>query len=772
MPLHTTVGQLLVNSVLPEDMQDHSRSLDSKAITKLLQEVADKHPDKYAKVLQRLHVVGHQAALASGGMSFGLEHLSKAPAAKLLETDLRRKSKAIYADSRTTDEQKDKSLVEMLLAHHKPLEDSVMQESEAEGNPLFRQVASGAKGKAMNLKSLRGMDLLYVDHRDRPIPIPILRSYSQGLTPVEYFAGSFGTRKGLIDLKMATPDAGFLSKQLVQATHRLVVTGHDHPEWDGSLRGLPVEANDPDNVGALLAHDVGGYKRGTVLTPKILSDLDSKGSKRILVRSPATFGSPDGGIYASDVGIREKGRLPPRGDFVGIAAAQALSEPLAQAAISSKHSGGVVGAGKNVGGYKLINQFVQVPKTFQGGAAHSQADGRVQAVQPAPQGGTYVTVDGQRHYVGQGFEIKVKPGDTVEAGDVLSSGWPNPSEIVKHKGVGEGRRYFIDSMRQAYKDAGIGAHRRNIELVARGLIDHVRMSEPHDDYLPDDVVPYNRLEHSYRPREGHDVLAPQRAAGMYLERPVLHYSIGTKIRPSVVKNLQEFGVQNVLAHKEPPPFQPEMIRGMENLAHDPDWMTRFLGSYLQKNLLKGTYRGAISSEKGTSYVAPLARGQDFGRTGLTQGWKDLDGPGATPAPTVPMGGRDMRVQGPKMPWDTIKTSAVPAPAPAPQPPQPVKQPQQVKFTATIPEQPQAPAAPQPQGNVMGMVNSMRGMSPQQFAQFASGPGRPLMQAAGPAMGLPGLAMMMHYFTTRPGETDYNQVFKRPQPAQPPAAPPA
>jgi hypothetical protein len=55
---------------------------------------------------------------------------------------------------------------------------------------------------------------------------------------------------------------------------------------------------------------------------------------------------------------------------------------------------------------------------------------------------------------------------------------------------------------------------------------------------------------------------PDRALGKYLERPVLHYTIGTKVRPSVLKELKEFGVKEVVAHADPPPFEPEMIRGM------------------------------------------------------------------------------------------------------------------------------------------------------------------------------------------------------------------
>jgi hypothetical protein len=141
----------------------------------------------------------------------------------------------------------------------------------------------------------------------------------------------------------------------------------------------------------------------------------------------------------------------------------------------------------------------------------------------------------------------------------------------------------------------------------------VRLTEEHGHYSPDDVVQYSRLERDWQPRDGAKEKAPNEAMGHYLEAPVLHYSIGTKIRPSVVKRLSQFGVKSVLVYHQPPPFEPEMVRGMENLTHDPDWMTRFLGSYVKKNFLKGVARGDISDEAGSSYVPSLARGADFNR---------------------------------------------------------------------------------------------------------------------------------------------------------------
>jgi len=74
-----------------------------------------------------------------------------------------------------------------------------------------------------------------------------------------------------------------------------------------------------------------------------LKHLKRLGKNRILVRSPLVGGSPSGGIYARDVGIRETGKLPGRGEQVGLQAAQALSEPISQGQLSAKHSGGVAG---------------------------------------------------------------------------------------------------------------------------------------------------------------------------------------------------------------------------------------------------------------------------------------------------------------------------------------------------------------------------------------------------------------------------------------------
>ena len=620
MSTRATIGQLLVNDTLPEKYRDYARVMDSKSVQKVLQDIAENDPDSYRDTLKRMFDVGRDVSYKTGGFSFGLDSLSTSVAARKAMIEINSKVKQIQADPNLDDKAKNDKIISVVMGYQQPLEKAIMEESKNEHNPLALQVLSGSRGKPSNLKSLRGGDLMYEDHRDRAIPIPVLNSFSAGLTPAEYFAGSFGARKGVVDTKFSVQHSGFFSKQLNQLGHRLIITAHDSDDENYVRdRGMPVDVDDSDNEGSLLAIAASGYPRNTLLTPKVLRDMQSNGVKRIVVRSPVASGSPDGGLYARDVGIRERGGLPGVGDFVGISAVQALSEPISQGTLSSKHSGGVAGS-KSVSGFKVLNQLIQSPKQSPYWSAHAQLDGRVDSIRPAPAGGQFITIKNTPHYVGPETALNYKVGDEVEAGDVLSEGVPNPAEFVKYKGIGEGRRQFVNSFRKYMSEAGLGNHRRNIEILSRGVINHVKLSEPTGEYMPDDVVPYDLFERSWQPREGHRVADIRSAKNKYLEKPILHYTVGTRVTPNVSKELNEFGIKDVTVHDEPPPFEPYFMRGMDNLQHDPDWMTRMLGSNLQKGTLKSVWSGGVSDESGTSFVPSLAKSVGFGHGGVIRGF--------------------------------------------------------------------------------------------------------------------------------------------------------
>ena len=273
-----------------------------------------------------------------------------------------------------------------------------------------------------------------------------------------------------------------------------------------------------------------------------------------------------------------------------------------------------------VKGYDLINQMVQGPDSFKDAAAIAHQDGIVQKIHPAPAGGTIIDVSGIEHFVPQGLNPTVQPGDRVEEGQQMSEGIPNPAELIQHAGIGDTRMRFVEEFKKAFANEGLKASRRNIELLARGLLNHVRVTDvegPEGSFM-DDVLEYNTLEHDYKPRTGSQRIAPQQAVGKYLESPVLHHTIGTKVTPGMIRGLKEAGIPDVLVHDDVPSFQPEMIRAMETLTYSPDWRVRLGGSYLQRGILEGVHRGRESS-RGVSYIPALAESADFGKDLTTKG---------------------------------------------------------------------------------------------------------------------------------------------------------
>jgi len=614
LPKPTTLARHRIAEALPEELRQEDRVLDGKTLMELQSYLARNYPDQYKDILHRLNQIASESQGSRGGVSPSIRHLRESKAWRARKEKLRKEIQAIYRNPKLDLKQK-QAFVQARLTELSPvLTQEVFDEADVEDNPFAWIVKSGMKGKPANVNNLLGSPLQFTDPKGRIIPVPVLSGYAKGLKPSEYWAASYGTRKGLIDTKMSVADSGWVAKQLQQIAHRAVVTDDDDPDTlQDESRGLPVDVSDEDNIGALLARSVGGYKKNTIITAKVLRDLKRQGIERMLVRSPLVGGPQDGSIYSRDVGVRETGRLPVRGENPGVTAAQALGEVLSQGSLSSKHNSGVAGQTSGaVGGFKAINQLIQSPKESVHWAAHAKSDGLVQKIVDAPQGGQFVFINNEHVYVPAGVDLKVKPGDIVEAGDILSGGLPNPATVVEYKGIGEGRRYFVRTLMETLQDSGIRANRRNVELVARGLVNHVELDEEMDTYVPGDRVPYNMLEKYYQPREGAKECDVASAIGKYLERPILHYTIGTKIRPSVVKELQAFGLgDKVLAHDNPPTFRPRMIRGAAIAQNDPDFLASMYGSGIKSRLMTAVHRGHSANPQGTSYVSGVIGDPNF-----------------------------------------------------------------------------------------------------------------------------------------------------------------
>lgn len=613
MTMRGTAGQLAVNSILPEDMRDYARVLDAKGIDEVARTLAERHPDKYRDVMHKLSKLGGDTSYYEGN-SFGLRHLTTSAVAKKHVGSVRKAIRQIAGMKGLTREQRQDLIYKAVGKISGSLGSDVMAEALENDNPIAVWANSGARGKMTELNQMIGAPLLVTDSRGKPVPIPVLKNYSDGVDAAELFATAPGVRHGYTQLKLGTPKSGYFGKQLANLAHKLLVSDEEPPEGVG----YEVDTSDPDNEGAVLARDYGDYKRGAILSPRMLKKLRSQHEK-ILVHSP--IASPAlNGIPRVAVGLREKGVIPGKGENVGIPAAQAVSEPLSQAMISSKHLGGIVAAGGAKGtsvetqsAFTKFERMANIPKSYGEYAPTLEADGVVEKIYEAPQGGQYVTVAGKDYWVPRGQELKVKRGDMLEAGDVLSDGLPNMSMVARHKGIGEGRRKVVEYARDILKGGNVKHNRRNLEILARGMLNHVKITSTDQrlGYLPDDTVEYDKLAATYTPRPGSKLMDIGMAGGQYLEAPVMHYSIGTRITPNVAKHLKASGVAQVHAHKDVPEFEPDMQRAVDSLAADEDWMVNMAGFNLERNFQKGLQAGKGTRLGGPSYIPDMARGVDF-----------------------------------------------------------------------------------------------------------------------------------------------------------------
>lgn len=614
----TTVGNLLINDALPEDMRRQQHTLDKGGVHKLMMELAEKHPEQYKEVLQKLSDVG-KTTVWTEGLSLSLAALRRSKAKERVLAPARAQIREIIDRDDLDHEQRREAIAEVLLPVSTELKDALMEEAREERNPILAQIESGARGSPGLFSSIRGADLLATDQQDRFIPLPLMHSYAEGYTPAEYFAASYGQRKGALDVKMATADAGFLNKQLVNAAHRQVIT-HEEPRMARLPTGLPVDTADRDNIGAVLAVDIEGYPSGTVIDDEILQDLQDKDVDEILIFSPLTEISEDGGISAMAAGRRQRQGFHQVGDNVGIPAAQAIGERLSQGALESKHSAGVGGKASR-SGFEYINRLIQSPETFPESGPLAEKDGMISQVEEAPQGGHYITVGDDRYYAPAGVEVTVKPGDKVEQGDDLTDGVPHPNQLVRLRGMGEARREYTKHLYEALKNSGVKPHRRNVESVVAGLLNWAKVTSPDGigDHIYDDVVPYGSLMSNYKPRPTAQQLPIGKLRGKYLEEPVLHYTPGTRINKRMIDRLERYGIKDVYAHDEEPDFEPMMVRGLLSVYHDPDWRTRLSGFYTARAFQKSLHRGAVSDTHSTSFVPALGQATDFGKNLETMG---------------------------------------------------------------------------------------------------------------------------------------------------------
>lgn len=282
-----------------------------------------------------------------------------------------------------------------------------------------------------------------------------------------------------------------------------------------------------------------------------------------------------------------------------------------QVLANSKHGSGMGGVKKQdpqgedqPTGFDSVQRMLLAPRVFPGGAVLSSVDGRVTQIRKAPQGGHFITVGTTTMYSPVARTVTAKVGDVVEAGDMLTNGVPNPMEVVKYKGIGQGRHYFTRKLSQILPKTGAGTLRRNLEEFSRAMINKVRITD--DDgfagYYPGDLVDYDDIQDKWQPRDDSKETSLKDSVGKYLQKPVLYYTIGTRITPSIIKKLQKYDQKTLITNENPPPFAPQFVPSKQFVMQDKNWLPRLSGERLKETLFDAARKGITDRYDSPSFV--------------------------------------------------------------------------------------------------------------------------------------------------------------------------
>ena len=249
--------------------------------------------------------------------------------------------------------------------------------------------------------------------------------------------------------------------------------------------------------------------------------------------------------YGVDMSTRE---LVAANEPVGVIAAQSLGEPGTQLTLDTKHGSGVAGSGAIARGLPRVEELLEArpPKgqayiTPIDGVVEVWEDGNHYVAQIAPnagaverfpiEDGTVAVKDGESVKAGAALikkgrkviakaphdgnaqitkdavivvaaatapvrieipgdaEMLVKSGDSVLAGDRLTSGSLNLQDMMKYKGIEATERYIMNDVLNVYAAQGHEISPKHLEILVRQMFSRVQIVDPGDsEFVSGDVI--------------------------------------------------------------------------------------------------------------------------------------------------------------------------------------------------------------------------------------------------------------------------------------------
>ncbi|MBR3523928.1 MAG: DNA-directed RNA polymerase subunit beta' [Bacilli bacterium] len=378
-------------------------------------------------------------------------------------------------------------------------------------NPICIMMDSKARGDMGSYTQLVGMRGLFSKPNGQSEEIPVISSFSEGITVSEFFLSTHGTRKGAVDTALKTADAGYLTRRLVDVAQDIIVKSDDC----GTENGVMVEAfiNDKDGTVVETLYDriLGRYtskkvvdpetkevicERNTYINENLADKIIKAGITAVPIRTVLTC-REDHGVCRKCYGRNlATGTIVEEGETVGIMAAQSIGEPGTQLTMRNFNSGGVAGGDDITQGLPRVQELFE-SRNPKGKACISEINGQVSEIEEGNGNFTvYVKndVETKKYTTNYGAKLCVEKGQDIKAGDKITFGAINPKELLAVTDPLTAQNYILLEIQKVYRSQGVDISDKHVEIMAKRMISKIKIINSGDSYfLPGTMVNYNKF---------------------------------------------------------------------------------------------------------------------------------------------------------------------------------------------------------------------------------------------------------------------------------------
>ena len=487
----TSIGRIIFNNVLPEDHQFVNYVVNKKEIGRLIEECSNRYDvSDMPAILDGLKNAGYHYA-TKAGITVSVFDATMPPNKAELLAAADAKVDAIdedYEMGLMSPEERHKQVVDIWNDTTEEIGEAMAANFD-QYNPIYMMADSGARGNIKQIRQLAGMRGLMGNTKGGTIDRPVKSNFREGLSVLEYFISTHGTRKGMTDTALRTADSGYLTRRLVDVAQDVIVREIDCGTPEGVPYPLHNEKGEIDEnlIGRCLLEDTGDLFAGDYITSMDqLKAFEAAGIDTVVIRTVMTCHAEHGvcqKCYGWDLAT---GRPVNIGTAVGIIAAQSIGEPGTQLTMRTFHAGGVAGDDITHGLPRVTELFeARKPK---GQAVLAEIAGTLQITgDKTTKTLTVHDTEGNfREYV-VSARAQMLPGIidgcAVKVGQQLTKGSVNPHDLLRLTDPNTTLRYIVAQVQDVYVSQGVDINDKHIEVIARQMLRKVVVMEAGDSEL-------------------------------------------------------------------------------------------------------------------------------------------------------------------------------------------------------------------------------------------------------------------------------------------------